>query len=88
MFFLLLIPQEQDIFETVSGHDVKGHDDNFCARVGQKPDFIIVLLSSRVVNSGNILEDQIENVKFLNKNLTTNKSKMFPTKITYLKLFF
>ena len=53
VFFLLLIPQEQDVFKAVSGHDIKGHDDNFCARVGQKPDFIIVLLSGRVVYPGN-----------------------------------
>ena len=75
VFFLLFIPREEDVFEAGPGHDVKGHEDNFCARVGKKPDICIVLLSSRVTYPE--IQPRMLNLKICLKPNTNNSKDIF-----------
>ena len=54
MFFLVLNPCFSYILKAGSAHNVKGYDQNICARVGQEPDILIDLLSCCVTDPKNI----------------------------------
>ena len=54
VFILVLNPHFSDIIKAAPFHDVKGNEQNVCAKVGQEPDIPIDLLSGCVANPENI----------------------------------